>query len=97
MHTKNGRNKRKDRGSPTSRSLELKISKNFKKDYSSYKCYTCHKLRHISRNCLLNKKFKKKNGMFHGHAAKENESDEERIRENEESNEEYVLISSLTG
>ena len=69
MHTKNGRNKRKDKGSPTSRSLELKKGKNFKKDYSSYECFTCHKLGHISRHCPLNKnKFKKKNRKFLSHA-----------------------------
>ena len=70
VHTKNGRNKRKDRVSPTSRSLELKRGKKFKKDDSSYECYTCHKLGHISRHCPLNKnKFKNKNGKFHSHAA----------------------------
>ena len=70
VHTKNGRNKKKDRGSPTSRSLELKRDKNFKKDYSSYECYTCHKLGHISRHCPLNKnKFEKKNKRFHSHPA----------------------------
>ena len=36
VHTKNGRNKRKDWGSPISRSLELKKGKKFKKDYASY-------------------------------------------------------------
>ena len=58
----------------------------------------CHKLGHISRHCPLNKnKFKKKNKKFHAHAIEENESDEERTRENEYFNEEYVLISTLTG
>ena len=62
-HTNNGRNKRKDKGSPTRRSQELKRGNNFKKDYSSYECYTCHKLEHISRHCPLNKGklIKKKN------------------------------------
>ena len=32
VHSKNGRNKRKDQGSPTSRSLEIKRGKNYKKD-----------------------------------------------------------------
>ena len=87
-HTKNGRNKRKDWGSPTSRSLELKRGKKFKKDYSPYECYTCHKLGHISIHCPLNKnKFKKKNKKFHAHATEENESDEERAKENEYSTE----------
>ena len=88
VHTNNGRNKRKDQGYPTSRSLELRKGKNFKKDYSSYECYKCHKLGHISRHCPLNKnKFNKKNGKFHAHATEENDSDEERIRENENSDE----------
>ena len=57
VHTKNGRNKRKDRGSHTIRSLELKRGKNFKMDYSSYECYKCHKLGHISKHCAFNKAF----------------------------------------
>ena len=98
VHTNNGINKRKDQGYPISRSLELKKGKKFKKDYSSYECYTCHNLGHVSRDCPLKKnKFKNKNEKFHAHAAEENESGEESTKENEESNEEYVLISSLTG
>ena len=97
MHTKNGINKRKDRGSPTSRSLELKRGNNFKKDYSSYECYTCHKLGHISKHCPLRKnKFKKNRIKFHAHATEENDLDEERIRDNENIDEEYVLVSTFT-
>ena len=60
--------------------------------------YTCHKLRNTPDIvCLTKKKFKNKNGKFHAHATEENESNEERIGENEDSNEEYVLISSLIG
>ena len=55
MHTNNGTKKRKDRGYTTSRSLELEKGKNFKKDYSSYECYTCHKLWHVSIYFPLNK------------------------------------------
>ena len=69
VHTNNGINKRKDQGSPTCRWLEVKRGKKFKKDYSSYECYTCQKLGHVSRNCPLNKKkFKKKNIKSHARA-----------------------------
>ena len=97
MHTNNGRNKSKDQGFPTSRSLELKKGKKLKKDYSSYECYTCHKLGHISRHCPLNNsKFKNKNRKFHAHVTEENDSNEERMRDNENSYEGYVLVSILT-
>ena len=53
---------------------------------------------HIARHCPLKKdQFKKKNQKYHSHAAEENKSDKERATENEDSSEEYVLISSLTG
>ena len=48
---------------------------------------------HIARHCPLKKdQFKKKNRKYHAHAAEETESDKERVRENEESSEEYFLI-----
>ena len=40
---------------------------------------------------------KKKNQKLHAHATKENESNQEKATDNEDPNEEYVLISSLTG
>ena len=47
---------------------------------------------HIARHCPL----KKKNLKYHAHTAEEDESNEERARENEYSSEDYVLSSSLT-
>ena len=53
---------------------------------------------HIARYCPLNKdRSKKTNQKYHAHATEENESNNERIIENEDSSEEYVLISSLIG
>ena len=41
---------------------------------------------HISRHCPLKKyQFKKKNQNYHAHEIEENESDKERITENEDS------------
>ena len=54
-HTKNERNKRKYLGSPPRRPPKFKRSKRARKDYSSFECYSSHKMGHISRNFLLKK------------------------------------------
>ena len=46
---------------------------------------------------LKKDRYKKKNWKFHAHEVEENELYKERARLNEESSEEYVLISSLMG
>ena len=53
VHAKNGRNKRKSQGSPSRRPLDFKRGKIPRKDYSSFECYSCHKMGHIARNCPL--------------------------------------------
>ena len=51
---------------------------------------------HIARNCpLKQEQFKKRNKKFHSHAVEYNDLAEEKANEDEDSNEEYVLISSL--
>ena len=53
---------------------------------------------HIARNChLKEEQFKKRNKNFHAHAVEDDDPIEEKTNEDEDSNEEYVLISSLTG
>ena len=53
---------------------------------------------HIAIYCPLKKyQSKKKKWKYHAHATKYNESDKERITENEDSSEEYVLILALIG
>ena len=54
-HTKKGRNKRKNQGSSPRRPLDFKRNKKPRRDYSSFECYSCHKMGHISRHCLLKK------------------------------------------
>ena len=84
-HTKNGRNKRKSQGLSPRRSLDFKKNKKPRRDYSSFECYSCHKMGHISRHCPLKKdQFKKKNRKYHAHAAEEDELDKERATENED-------------
>ena len=53
---------------------------------------------HIAINCPMKaEQVKKKNKIFQAHAAEDNDQeDEERAKENEDSCEEYVLISALT-
>ena len=86
-HTKIGRNKRKNQGSPPRRLPEFK-SKRPKKYYSSFEFYSCHKMGHIAKNYPLKKnQFKKKNRKYHAHETKEKYLDKEMIIENEGSSE----------
>ena len=70
-----------------------------KKDFSSYECFTCHKMGHISINCPTRaEQLKKKNKIFQAHTTEDNDQEEEeRTKEDKDSCEEYVLISALTG
>ena len=67
------------------------------KDYSSYKCYKCQKLGHIARNCphIKDQIRKGKNKIHHAHDAEDDEPMRKIARE-DDSSEEYVLISALT-
>jgi hypothetical protein len=71
--------------------------KKSQRDYSSYKCYIFHKMGHIARNCPNAKDHVKKgkNKRHHAHAAEDDESIPKRSRE--EDDQQYVLISTLTG
>ena len=63
------------------------------RDFSSFECFNCHKMGHISRNCpLKEEQFKKRNKKFHAHIVEDDEPVEEKTNEDEDSSEEYVLI-----
>ena len=68
-----------------------------KREFSSFECFTCHNMGHLARNCpLKQEQFKKGNKKFHSHAVEDDDLVEEKENEDEDSNEEYVLISYLT-
>jgi hypothetical protein len=76
----------------------LQKTHKFKKDFSNYMCYTCHKMGHIAINCPNSKGqvTKGKYKRYHAHVAEDDEPNKERASE-DESSEEYVLISDLIG
>ena len=65
-----------------------------KKDYSQFRCYTCDEKGHLVRDCPKRKGKKKR---YNAHVTEDDELVKKRAREDSSSDEEYVLISSLTG
>ena len=74
------------------------------KDLSKFICYTCDEQGHLARDCPRNiyrsHKRKGKNKRHHAHDAEDDETSKKRIKQDSDdssSDEEYVLISALTG
>jgi hypothetical protein len=67
-----------------------------KKDFSSYQCYHCDKMRHIAKNCPARREEYKKinNKRHHAHAVEYGEPPMKMIKEKTE---DYVLFSTLSG
>ena len=68
-----------------------------RKDLNTIRCYTCDEKGHISRFFPNKRNLKKKGNKrrHHAHAVEDDEPSTKRIRQ--ESEDEYVLISALTG
>ena len=74
---------------------------NSRKDLSRIRCYTCDEVGHFAKDCPKRQNKKKGNKRrHHAHAAEDDEPSKNRTRyesEDSSSDEEYVLISTLTG
>ena len=69
-----------------------KKQKKIKRDPSNVQFYTCDEKGHFARDCPTRKK------RHHAHVVEDDEPTNKRFRrEKDDSDEEYVLISSLTG
>ena len=67
------------------------------RDYSSERCYNCHKVGHIARKCpLIREKIKKGRSKIHNENATEDDEPVLKKERNNDSDEEYVLISTHT-
>ena len=93
-HMKKGKNKRKDCEQSPRRTQIFQRNTWNKRDFSSFECFTCHKMGNIARNCPLKEdQFKKTNKRFHVYAV-EDDPIEEKANEDENSSEECPNISS---
>ena len=75
---------------------------NSRNDLSKLICYTCDEVGHYAKNCPKKPKPTKKSNKrrHHAHAAEDDEPSKKRTRyesEDSSSEDEYVLISTLTG
>ena len=85
-------------------SRQKKNTRKSKKDLSKFIFYTCDERGHLARYCPRNKytshNRKGNNKMHHAHAVEADEPSKKRIKQDSDdslSDEEYVLILSLTG
>ena len=78
-HAKKGKNKRKDRDQSPRRTQRFQRNTSPKRDLSSFECFNCHKMGHISRNCpLKEEQFRKRNKKFHAHVVEDDDPVEEK-------------------
>ena len=95
-HARKGKNKVEDR--PPRKFQKSQKYQKKQRDYSSVRCYSCQKVGHIARNCPLIREQIKKGRNKRNHAnVVENEELVQKKKRINDSNDKYVLISSLTG
>ena len=95
-HARKGKNKVEDR--PPRKFQKSQKYQKKQRDYSSVRCYSCQKVGHIARNCpLIREQIKKGRNKRHHANAIENEEHVQKKERNDNSDDEYVLISALIG
>ena len=92
VHTRKNYKKKEKKENYQHNKKKDKKQKKTNRDPSNVRCYTCDEKGHFVRDCRIKKK------RHHAHNAKENEPTNKIFRrEKDDSDEEYVLISTLTG
>jgi hypothetical protein len=88
----------KSKKEPSSPNKPQNLKKN-RRDYSNVMCLCCEKLGHVEklRPLILKLKEKEKGKRHHSHAVEYDEPPKKISREYDSSDDDYVLISSLTG
>ena len=76
IHTKGRKKSNFKKGSykPSKKKFQKKRENNQKKDYSRYQCYSCHKIRHLARECPSPKK-KNNNKRHHAHLVEDEDEE----------------------
>ena len=87
IHAKNDRSKRKDQ--PHKRLERFQKNHRSKRDYCSFRCYTCDEKCHFARDCPRNKGCSRINKIrkHHAHLAEQDEPERKRIRKYSSSDE----------
>jgi hypothetical protein len=93
-HTRKGKSKKE----PSSPKKPQKSKKN-RRDYSNMMCFCCEKLGHFVKFCplILKLKEKEKGKRHHAHATADDEPSKKIAREDDSSDDDYILILTLIG
>ena len=92
VHTRNNFKKKEKKENFHHNENKDKKQKKTKRDPSNVRCYTCDEKGHFARDCPIRK------NRHHAHVVEDNEPTNKRFRrEKDDSDEEYVLTSTLKG
>ena len=98
VHTRKNFKKKEKKENFNHNKKKDKKPKKTKRDTSNVRCYTCDEKGHFARDCpKIKDSFNEKKKRHHAYITEDNELTNKRFRrKKDDSNEEYVLISTLT-